>query len=96
MQDRDWTGTAAAVTALALTAGVWLWPEEAPQNSTPPRAAALSHGVGDTRNADDLARWRNAEDLARWRAEAQRWDGTSDAVQLSAAGISEATPAIIR
>lgn len=96
MLDRDWTGTAAAVTALALTAGVWLWPEEASQNSPPMRAAVLSHGAGDNRNAEDFARWRNAEDLARWRAEAQRWDGVGDAVQLSAAGISEATPAIIR
>lgn len=81
MQDRDWTGTAAAVTALALTAGVWLWPQETPHRASAPQ---------------ELASARNADDLARWRAEAQRWDGTGDAVQLSAAGMTEATPAVIR
>ena len=77
MQECDWTGTAAAVTALALTAGVWLWPaDEAPRDT----ASALSHqqAVAEQR--------AHAEDMARWRAEARRWDGSADQVQLSSAG----------
>jgi hypothetical protein len=77
MQDRDWTGTAAAVTALALTAGVWLWPQEAPHRAAPP-ANPLSV-------ADD-----GTDDMARWRAEARRWDGSAETIQLSAAAPGEA------
>lgn len=86
MQDRDWTGTAAAVTALALTAGVWLWPEQAPRPSAP---SAGPHTIADNRADDDMA------DLARWRAEARRWDGTADAVQLSAAA-GDSSHAVVR
>lgn len=72
MHDRDWTATVAAFTALALTAGVWLWP--GPDTASPaPR---------DTQAA------ANDADMARWREEARRWDGPQrpDAVQLSATG----------
>src|SRR5690242_20327655 len=40
MQECDWTGTAAAVTALALTAGVWLWPAD---HAPAPTAATVAH-----------------------------------------------------
>lgn len=83
MQECDWTGTAAAVTALALTAGVWLWPtDHAP---APVAALAAHHQMAEQAARDD--------DLARWRAEARRWDGSADQVQLSSAG---ATDAVLR
>lgn len=80
MQDRDWTGIAAAVTALAMTAAVWLWP----QAETPPTAAA------DPRVAQAAALdGHGSDDMARWRAEARRWDARGETVQLSAAQASE-------
>lgn len=84
MLDRDWTGTAAAVTALALTAGVWLWPEHRPHETA---ASATAQAMDD----------RGTEDLARWRAEARRWDGLPDPVQLSSvATAAEAPVPVIR
>lgn len=77
MQDRDWTGTATAVTALALTAGVWLWSDDVPR----PAPTLDSHHGADS---------RTAEDMARWQAEARRWDGAATPVQLSAAMSGEA------
>lgn len=73
MDDRDWTGTAAAVFALILTAGVWLWPS----NETPRPVSQ-----------DRFAVLQGAEDMARWREEARRWDTgpQPDAIQLSATG----------
>lgn len=86
MQDRDWTGTAAAFIALAMTAGVWLWPQ-----GERPAGAAPDHG-----RAVSLAEDRSAEEVKRWRAEARRWDGTTDGIQLSAASPVAAEPAILR
>ncbi|HLO75731.1 MAG TPA: hypothetical protein VK196_04675 [Magnetospirillum sp.] len=82
MQDRDWTGTAAAIIALALTAGVWLWPEADRPGAT------TSVSASRQQVADD--------ELARWRAEARRWDGTADTVQLSSAGAAEPSPPVLR
>lgn len=88
MQDRDWTGTAAAITALAMAAGVWLWPETAPPHATAP----MAHSVAADQGApDDMARWR--DEARRW---AQRGDGVTESVQLSAAAPSETAPAVIR
>jgi hypothetical protein len=81
MQDRDWTGTAAAVTALAMTAAVWLWPQaETPRNAAP------------VVTLDD----RGGDDMARWHAEAQRWDGLGTAVQLSSAQAPETVQPVVR
>lgn len=81
MQDRDWTGTAAAVTALAMTAGVWLWPQPRPITETPPTAITVGEHGGD---------------MARWLAEARRWDGSdaAETVQLSAAQATDANPVV--
>lgn len=83
MQECDWTGTAAAVTALALTAGVWLWPAD---KAPAPRAAIAGHHLPAA----------DQDDLARWRDEARRWDGSIEQVQLSSAGAAEVTAPVIR
>jgi hypothetical protein len=58
MGNRDWTGTAAAIVAVVMTAGVWLWnPSPAPA----PRAA------GDEHAARELAQWRF--EASRWSAD---------------------------
>lgn len=54
MHESDWTGTAAAVTAVALTIGVWLWPI-----SDPAPSAAVQ-----AQDQDDLARLR--AEARRW------------------------------
>lgn len=83
MQDRDWTGTAVAVTALAMTAGVWLWPQAETPRPTPV----------DPRGHLAMAHDRSAEEAARWRDEARRWDSSAPTIQLSAAA---ADPAVLR
>lgn len=77
MQDRDWTGTAAAIAALAMTAGVWLWP-------------TAEHGPAPVRDNATVA---TDDDMARWRAEARRWDSPQQpaAVQISAATSTDLT-----
>lgn len=90
MQECDWTGTAAAVTALALTAGVWLWPaDDASHANTKAAATAAHHPWTAERDSRD-------DDMARWRAEARRWDGGAGQVQLSAAGTAETTAPVLR
>lgn len=56
MHESDWTGTAAAVTAVALTIGVWLWPT--PDSSHP--VATLAQ----PQDQDDLSRLR--AEAKRW------------------------------
>lgn len=58
MEDRDWTGTAAAIAAVAMTAGVWLWN---PQHTPPARPVADDHA------ARELAQWR--DEASRWSLE---------------------------
>ncbi|MCR6628735.1 MAG: hypothetical protein NVV74_00985 [Magnetospirillum sp.] len=73
MEDRDWTGTAAALAALAMTAGVWLWaPDEAP----PARSG------GEEQMAGDLQQWR--DEARRW-SDLNGQDPA--AVQVSSAGL---------
>ncbi len=55
MHESDWSGTAAAFTALALAVGVWLWPTSEP---SPSPAAAQAH------DQDDLSRLR--AEAKRW------------------------------
>jgi hypothetical protein len=70
MEDRDWTGTAAAIAAVAMTAGVWLWNPNPP----PPR-----HSAADDHATQELAQWR--DEALRWSME--RSDGTARETQLS-------------
>lgn len=84
MQDRDWTGIAAAVTALAMTAGVWLWP---PADTPRPEAATAQAVALDPPAADEMA---------RWQAEARRWDGPGEAVQISSAQDHDTRHPVIR
>lgn len=74
MEDRDWMGTAVAVIALAMTAGVWLWPAT-------PTAVPNGRHHGDWHAAIQESRDQNAA----WRAEARRWDEPGPAGQMLAA-----------
>ncbi len=90
MLDKDWTGTAAAVAALVMTAGVWLWPEAETPGTTPaaqapaPQITALDQPRGD--------------DMARLQAEARRWDGLAGGgnVQLSSVDAADSLPPLVR
>lgn len=65
MDERDWTGTAAAFAAVAMAAAVWLWgPDRSTgQTAPPPQAAAQENPSAMVASETQLS----ASQLEQWR-----------------------------